>query len=189
MLNDAFASHVGYPSYKLGVRRLDISDFNAMDEKQARTALTRCCGSTRWVEAMLARRPFETFADLFQAADDVWWSLDRSDWLEAFSHHPKIGDLSSLRQKFAATADLSIQEQVSVNEASETVLRGLARGNAAYLEKFGYIFIVKAAGKSAADMLTTLQKRLRNDPDTEIIIAADQNKQIMTQRLSRWVTS
>lgn len=168
---------------------MDIADFNAMNDQQARVALTRCCGSSRWVEEMMKRRPFHTFAELFQAADDVWWSLERSDWLEAFDHHPKIGDLKALRQKFAATADLSSQEQSAVNEASETVLQGLAHGNAAYLEKFGYIFIVKAAGKSASEMLTALQKRLRNDPDTEIIIAADQNKQIMSQRLSRWVTS
>ena len=169
-----------YTDYKPGVRRLDIADFNAMSELQAQAALTRCCGSRRWVQGMMARRPFASFAALFAASDEVWWSLDRSDWLEAFNHHLQIGEWFSGKNGFS---------NYPAEPVSDVILEGLARGNHAYHKKFGYTFVIKKAGQLAADLLTQLQKRLRHNPETEILIAADQNKQIMTDRLMRWVTS
>jgi 2-oxo-4-hydroxy-4-carboxy-5-ureidoimidazoline decarboxylase len=152
---------------------------------EARKLLTECCGATRWVDGMLQRRPFGSHHAILIAARDVWWSLDLNDWREAFSHHPKIGDAESLRSKFAPTRALSESEQSGVAAASGAVLEALARANLDYEERFGYIFIVCASGKTADEMLHLLLARLPNPPATEIGIAAEEQAKITALRLSR----
>ena len=132
----------------------------------------------------MARRPFGNQPALLSAARQEWFALSKSDWLEAFSHHPKIGDREALRQRFAATHDLSEREQAGVSAASETTLATLAEGNHAYEERFGYIFIVCATGLSAEEMLALLESRLGNDPSVEIGIAAEEQAKITAIRLS-----
>ncbi len=163
----------------------DWRSLNVLADAEARTALLRCCGSRRWVDGMMARRPFESSADLMSAADEVWAAVDRSDWLEAFAAHPRIGDLAALREKFATTSDLCGSEQAGVAEAGNQVLHDLADGNRQYEERFGYIFIVCATGKSAAEMLTLLRARLSNEPDEEIKIAAAEQAKITRLRLEK----
>ncbi len=159
-------------------RRLDRAS-----DADARSLLTRCCGSRAWVERMLQRRPFGSRAALVAAACHEWHALGPDDWREAFRHHPKIGDRDALRTRFATTRDLSEKEQAGVVEAPDLMLDALAEGNRAYEEKFGYLFIVCATGKSAGEMLALLRERLRNDPQTEIRIAADEQAKITAIRL------
>lgn len=147
--------------------------------------LERCCGSGRWVQSMVQRIPFADWQALRSEADKIWLGLDREDWLEAFAQHPKIGDIDSLRARFATTKSWSEGEQSGVDGASEEVLTGLAAGNRHYEQRFGYIFIVCATGKSAAAMLELLQERLGNSPDDELPIAAEQQRQIMQLRLDK----
>jgi len=150
----------------------------------ARTALARCCGSQRWVEAMLARRPFVDTPQLLAASDEISAQLAREDHLAAFAHHPQIGaDLDELRRKFATTAGLSANEQAGARGADEATLRALRDHNRAYLSRFGYIFIVCASGKSAAEMLALLEQRLCNDPEIELGIAAAEQAKIARLRL------
>ena len=159
-------------------RRLDDA---APDE--ARRLLRTCCGSSRWVERMIARRPFGTRTGLHAAARDEWFSLENKDWLEAFSHHPQIGDRASLAKRFPQTAHLSEKEQAGVSNAAEETLTALANENAAYRQKFGHIFIVCASGQTAEQMLTKLRARMTNDPATEIRIAAGEQAKITELRL------
>jgi len=158
-------------------------DLGAPDE--ARDLLRSCCGASAWVERMMARRPFGSRDALMATARDEWFGLQRSDWLEAFGHHPKIGDRDSLRQRFARTAHLSEREQAGVDGASEDVLEALAAGNREYERRFGYIFIVCASGKSADEMLGMLRQRLPNPPDVEIWIAAEEQARITELRLKK----
>jgi 2-oxo-4-hydroxy-4-carboxy-5-ureidoimidazoline decarboxylase len=159
-------------------RRLDAEPAAA-----ARARLAACCGSRRWIERMLARRPFRGHEALLDAAREEWWALGPEDWREAFAHHPRIGDRQTLRTRFAATGHLSEREQAGVDAASQEVLEALAAANRAYEARFGYIFIVCAAGKSAEHMLGLLQERLRNDPALEIRIAAGEQAKITALRL------
>lgn len=161
-------------------RRLDLA---APDE--ARDLLQSCCGAAAWVDRMMARRPFGSREALVDAARDEWFALGRSDWLEAFRHHPKIGDRDSLRQRFARTAHLSECEQAGVDGASEDVLEALAEGNREYERRFGYIFIVCASGKPADEMLALLQRRLPNSPEVEIRVAAEEQARITELRLMK----
>src|SRR5262245_47174567 len=104
---------------------------------EARVWLTTCCGSREWVERMLRRRPFGSDEALHTVARDEWFALTPRDWLEAFRHHPRIGDRESLRARFPATAALSEREQRGVSGASDATLDALAVGNREYEEKFG----------------------------------------------------
>jgi 2-oxo-4-hydroxy-4-carboxy-5-ureidoimidazoline decarboxylase len=159
---------------------------NALAGEEALEVLGRCCGARRWAEGMLAHRPFSGDRHVLETADAVWAKLGREDYLEAFSHHPKIGsDLASLRKKFQSTADWSSGEQAAVSQADEETLQGLAQGNIDYEAKFGYIFIVCATGKSAGEMLSLLQARLPNPPGPELAIAAGEQAKITRIRLEK----
>ncbi len=158
---------------------------DAASPDEARHLLQRCCGSALWTDRMLARRPFGSQARLLAVARDEWFALAPEDWLEAFSHHPKIGDRDTLQKRFAATRQLSEREQAGVDGASGEVLDALAAGNRAYEEKFGYIFIVCATGKSATEMLGLLRSRLNNDPASELRIAAAEQAKITEIRLQQ----
>ncbi len=164
---------------------MTIEALDALSRDEARAALERCCGASRWVEAVNAARPFGNAAALFAASDRAFSELERGDWLEAFAHHPKIGDVSALRAKFAATAAWAGAEQAGAAAAGEETLRALAEGNRAYEERFGYIFIVCATGKSAGEMLALLRARIGNDPDAELAIAAAEQRKITRLRIEK----
>ena len=158
-------------------------DHAAIDE--ARALLHACCGSNRWVERMLARRPFGTTARLLAAAREQWFTLDPGDWQEAFSQHPRIGDREGLRARFPATHQWSEREQAGVASASDDVLEALAAANREYEDRFGFVFIVCASGKTAAEMLDLLRTRLKNDRAIELRAAAEEQAKIAELRLKR----
>jgi OHCU decarboxylase len=162
---------------------MTLEDFNALTPPKAEAVLLDCCGCTRWAAEMSAQRPFADVDALRQAADNHWRNLKREDWLEAFSHHPQIG------QK-AAAGSVSARkwaegEQTGARVAAEDVKTRMARGNRSYYEKFGYIYIVRAAGKSAEELLALLEQRLQNDPARELPVAAEQQRQITRLRLEK----
>ncbi|MEI9942537.1 MAG: 2-oxo-4-hydroxy-4-carboxy-5-ureidoimidazoline decarboxylase [Pseudomonadota bacterium] len=163
-----------------------LPSLNALSRDAASEALTRCCGATRWVQAMLARLPFPSHTALFAAAVEVWAQLGPDDYREAFGHHPEIGsNLEELRQKFSKTAAWSQAEQSSALNASDATLHALRDGNQAYRERFGFPFIVCASGKSAEEMLTLLRTRLKHEPDLELGIAAAEQAKITHLRLEK----
>ena len=162
-----------------------LHTLNALPAEEARAAFLRCCGSSWWADVMAGRRPYRDEAELFAVAEGLWPSLSRADWLEAFAHHPRIGDVEGLRKKFGATRAWAEGEQAGAAEASEEVLEALAEGNRAYEARFGYIFIVCATGKTAAEMLALLRARLPNDPETELRIAAEEQRKITRLRLEK----
>ena len=132
----------------------------------------------------MARRPFGDQRSLLAAARDEWFSLEPDDWREAFSHHPKIGE-DAAADRFAPTRHISRAEQQGIRGAGPDILQALADGNRLYEQRFGYIFIVCARGRSAAEMLTLLRQRLGNDPAVEIRVAASEQADITALRLER----
>lgn len=162
-----------------------LSHLNFLDKSEALEAFTRCCGASRWAAAMEARRPFASTHEVTAAADGELDQLSPEDWLEAFRHHPKIGDISALRAKFASTANWAQGEQSGTASADEATLQGLAAGNDAYEAKFGFIFIICATGKSAAEMLSALEARLPHTAAEELEIAAGEQRKITHLRLAK----
>jgi len=162
-----------------------LTSFNLLASPSAQIEFLRCCGSSRWAEEMASHRPFHNSAQLFAVAEEIWRRLSSEDWREAFSHHPKIGDMNSLRAKFAGAKGWAEGEQAGVQSASDEILQALAAGNEAYEKKFGYIFIVCATGKNAEEMLSLLRQRLPNDPAREIQIAVAEQAKITKIRLEK----
>jgi 2-oxo-4-hydroxy-4-carboxy-5-ureidoimidazoline decarboxylase len=164
---------------------MTLSDLNALPPNARIDALRTCCGSSVWADTMNQLFPFATAEKLYAAAYSIWDSLTETDWREAFAHHPKIGDVDALREKFASTATWAAGEQGTVRQASEATLQGLKAGNEAYERHFGYIFIVCATGKSADEMLTLLQARLPHSPAEEIHVAMAEQAKITRLRLEK----
>ena len=164
---------------------MQLNQLNQLSPSELKAQLTKCCGSSAWVQRMAASFPFNNSGELLKKADQVWNSLTEQEWLEAFLHHPKIGDVKSLNEKFAGTAQWAAGEQASVQHASDQTIENLAEGNKAYEAKFGYIFIVCATGKSPEEMLQILLTRLPNKPEEEIRVAAAEQAKITQLRLSK----
>lgn len=164
---------------------MTIHELNILPKEELIKALTNCCGSSNWVNKMLTVFPIDDLVELIEDAEEKWYECGEEDWLEAFTHHPKIGDIKSLQKKFASTATWAAGEQSGANAASQQVLLDLAKGNDDYEQKFGFIFIVCATGKSAEEMLQLLQERLPNNRSEEILIAADEQNKITKLRIEK----
>ena len=166
-------------------RRAVLRQLNAMDDQEIRDTLADFCAAPAWIERMAASRPFATADAVLSASDAAADSVSADDWREAFRHHPRIGELGAERPQSGAAQALSAQEQSAVLDASFAELAALSEGNRVYQERFGYVFIVCASGKTAAEMLSILKGRLTNDPDTELRVAADEQREITRLRLER----
>ena len=171
-----------------------LEDLNGLEEAAATREFLRCCGSRRWATRMAVSRPFADARTLADAAERAFEALDRDDWLEAFTAHPKIGAGGAGGEDGAGEAGgaggssaWSAQEQALVAEAPDTTRQRLAEANRDYEARFGYIFIVCATGRTAAEMLALLDRRLPNDPGAELRIAADEQRKITRLRLTKLV--
>ncbi len=162
-----------------------VEEYNNLSAEAQYEILFQCCSSHRWVNALIITIPFSSLNELKTKADSCWINCTIDDYKEAFSHHPKIGDINTLKEKFDASLKFAQAEQRQVSGADETVLNKLITGNELYETKFGYIFIICATGKSATEILIKLESRLQNNPEDEIIIAAAEQQKIMQLRIDK----
>lgn len=165
---------------------LNLAMLNAMPEEMAEAALLACCGSAIWARRMAGARPFDSMQALQAEAERVWWDLDKADWLQAFAAHPKIGEKKAHSANEQARA-WSEKEQRGAAGASTDTMQQFAAANAHYEQRFGYIFIVCASGKSADEMLALLRARLQNDADAEMKTAAGEQFEITRLRLEKFL--
>ena len=166
----------------------DLAWLNSLTAEDAARELRQCCGSRRWTEQMSNDRPYQTLEALVTHADRLWWSLTQDDWLEAFRSHPKIGEKKAGDKVSAQSQQWSGQEQAGVSNAPQQTVDSLAELNRAYEQKFGFIFIICATGKTSAEMLAALQERLQHDSDTELRLAAAEQAKITALRLKKLLT-
>ena len=162
-----------------------LERLNSLSREEAEAEMLKCCGSTLWARRMADARPFDSLEGLLANADSIWWALDKEDWLEAFSRHPKIGEKKSERAQAPDARQWSEEEQSGTATAADETRRVLADANVEYADKFGYIYIVCATGKSADEMLSICKERLQNDPETEIRVAAEEQRRITQLRLRK----
>ena len=161
-----------------------LTHWNALPADAASEAILPCCGSRAWANAMAARRPIVSSEHLLAVADEVWRALPKPDWHEAFRTHPRIGE----RHAATATARSSAwsaeeQRTAATPDAGEQ----LATANRQYEGRFGRTFLICATGKTAPDILASLQQRLQHSPDQELHIAAEEQRRITELRLRRWL--
>ena len=166
---------------------MTLDELNALPQEQAEARFRDCCAADPWVQGMVDNRPYVSRDAMLTQSQRLWPILTEQDWLQAFEAHPKIGDVDSLRRKYASTKALASSEQAGARQAPEAVLQRLKADNDAYQEKFGFIFIVCATGKSAGKMLELLEQRLPNTREQEIRNAAREQAKITEIRLEKLV--
>jgi OHCU decarboxylase len=153
-----------------------LHELNALGQVEAQAEFTRCCGSKRWAAGMAGNRPFHSVDEVQRVAEELWWLLEGADWLEAFSHHPRIGERAAGWEK---------DEQAGARGAPEPILKRLTKLNSDYERKFGHVFLIFATGKNAEEMLAELERRIGNDPAAELRIAATEQAKITRLRLQK----
>jgi 2-oxo-4-hydroxy-4-carboxy-5-ureidoimidazoline decarboxylase len=164
-----------------------LTKWNALDNDTAAAEILPCCASSRWARELAEARPFADEAALFDGSDAIWLNLAPADWDEAFRSHPRIGERKTAEMATAQSTEWSRREQSGVDSSSARIRAELERGNRLYEERFGRIFLVCASGKTATAMLEILERRLQNDPQTELQEAVEQQRQITQLRLRRWL--
>lgn len=194
-----------------------LARLNRLAPDAALERFLACCGSRAWARAMAERRPYDDPESLMRAANEVWWGLAPGDWLEAFAAHPRIGgkrdpvedgrgeapESRDARERAAPdgaareaaaregvatrSARWSEGEQAGARSAADGTLRALEEGNRRYEERFGHVFLIRAAGRSAGDMLSALTERMSNEPEAELRVAAAQQAEITGRRLARLI--
>jgi 2-oxo-4-hydroxy-4-carboxy-5-ureidoimidazoline decarboxylase len=164
-----------------------LARWNRVPSDEAEREILPCCGSRAWARRMAACRPFADEASLLAACGETWGELSESDWIEAFRSHPRICETRTERPSDARASVWSAQEQREAAGAGDVVKVALAEANREYEQRFNRIFIVCADGKTAREILEILRRRLRNDPETELREAVEQQRQIMHLRIKRWL--
>jgi OHCU decarboxylase len=157
---------------------------NECSADEARAALLCCCGSRAWARRMADERPFEDMTALVRAAARIWDDLSHADWLEAFSAHPRLGE-----QPEASPSSQSVRwsshEQAGVADSTSELKDRLSDANRRYEDRFGFVFLTCATGRSGADILAELESRLANDRVHEIAIAGAEQQRITALRLAK----
>jgi OHCU decarboxylase len=166
-----------------------ISELNSLTGEEAQSELLKCCGSTEWAKRLVESRPFADTDDLLRRSKRIWWSLDLGDWLEAFRSHPKIGEKKSEIATAEVAQRWSEQEQAGTSDAQQDALVELTELNNRYYERFGFILIVCATGKTTEEILSLMRDRINNGQDEELRIAAAEQAKITELRIRKLLTS
>ena len=164
-----------------------VGRLNRLGDEEARATLLACCGSERWAARVASLRPFWDVGQLLNISGRVWRELDPQDWLEAFRAHPRIGESKAAAETGEQSRAWSEGEQARARGAASETLSALAEANRAYEERFGFIFIVCATGKTADEMLALLRARITNDDETELRVAAGEQWRITELRLKKFL--
>ena len=176
--------------HERGLQTNTIESLDAWNEADAQSAVREalpCCGSHAWAIALAAARPFPSMQDVLDTSDAIWLQLGPVDWDEAFSTHPRIGEMASTANATMQSAKWSNEEQATVGNVDAEILARLAHGNSVYEQLFGRTYIVCATGKSPEQMLAILETRLQNDKHQELQEAVEQQRQITQIRLKKWL--
>lgn len=163
----------------------NLAWLNDLPPAEAEAVFLDCCGSSEWARRMAAARPFPMLEALYGTAATIWFAQSRADHLEAFASHPKIGASKPAASQKVQAADWSREEQSGTDSVKNEVREELRKANRLYEDKFGFIFIICATGKTADEMLAICRARLGNSVETELAIAAEEQQKITELRLGK----
>lgn len=164
-----------------------LADLNALPSHAIKPLFAACCGAPAWVSAMVACRPFESLDEMQRTSDEICAQLSSEQWLVAFAHHPRLGETHATAAVTDAAQAWSEGEQRTAADGDEELRRELAEAQRLYEMRFGYIFIICASGRSAAEILSALRARMPNAPDAELRAAAGEQRKITRLRLAKLV--
>jgi OHCU decarboxylase len=163
---------------------MNLQEFDAAPADQLRPVLAACCDVPRWVDRILADRPYADLAALTKVADEAARSLTNDEVARALAAHPRIGDRA---QGASTEAAWSRKEQSGVGD-DPVAREALATGNQEYEQRFNRVFLICATGLSATEMLTALRHRLTNDDATEAVVVHEELRKIALLRLAKAIT-
>ncbi|MFF0946041.1 2-oxo-4-hydroxy-4-carboxy-5-ureidoimidazoline decarboxylase [Kocuria sp. CPCC 205300] len=164
---------------------MKLTEFNSLNRVQAVDTIRPALDIPRWLEAVVDARPYAHHDALLNTAQTAAKPFSTEEIDGALAHHPRIGERA---EGDSAEAGLSRAEQSAVDPSDTDVQRRLREGNLAYEEKFGQVFLIRAAGRTPEKILENLSERMTNDPGTERAVVADQLRQIALLRLEGLVT-
>ena len=169
-----------------------LDAFNTLPAGAAEAHLLTLCGSQRWASTLCHKRPFESRAHLEHHAANLWFLLDEADWLEAFACHPRIGErAANPTANSAASAGFAMhaaaEQEAAQRTLSDSLEHALREGNQRYEQRFGFLYIVFASGRTAPELLALLHRRLAHDRITELHEAARQQHGITSLRMRKWL--
>lgn len=173
------------PGPPRAVHGVTLERLNAMPAAEAEAALLDCCASREWARRVVAARPFGSREALFETADKLWLLLARSDWMEAFRAHPRIGESKSPTEASERQRAWSKGEQEKAARADDALRVELASLNEEYEAMFGFIFIICAAGLTTKQIINAMLDRMKNDGGTELRVAAAEQAKITRLRLEK----
>ena len=155
-----------------------MNELNEAAPEDAQQRLFTCFASDKWARRVAEGRPYEDLGSLLEAAEGAWSELEPADWAEALAGHPRIGE------RGGSSPVASEREQSAVRAAAAATLDQLAEENRRYEARFGHVFLIAAAGRSADEILAALRERMENDPVTEAKVAAAEHRKIARLRLA-----
>ncbi|WP_166970121.1 2-oxo-4-hydroxy-4-carboxy-5-ureidoimidazoline decarboxylase [Brevibacterium atlanticum] len=159
---------------------MDLAEFNRLPAEAARTVLRPCLDVDRWIDAVVAARPFSDLDSALTSAREDAAPLSSDEIATALSHHPRIGEKAKGE---SAEAAHSSREQAGLGTLEADVQSRLAAGNAAYEKRFDRVFLIRAAGRSPEEILSELDRRMDNSAADEEAEVGDQLIQIAALRL------
>lgn len=164
---------------------MHLSEFNTLTRNEAVEAIRPALDIPRWLEAVVDARPYWHHDALLGMARTAVQPFTAEEVEHALSHHPRIGERAEGSHR---EAGFSRAEQSAVDPTDTDVQQRLREGNLAYEEQFGQVFLIRAAGRTPAEILEQLSARMTNDPGTERAVVAEQLRQIALLRLEGLVT-
>jgi 2-oxo-4-hydroxy-4-carboxy-5-ureidoimidazoline decarboxylase len=166
-----------------------LTRWNSLDPADAAREVLPCCGSQVWASTLASRRPIADESSLIETSSAVCLALPEDAWQEAFNSHPRIGQTHAQTHATEESLRWSAQEQFTALSADDATKLALEEANQRYEQKFGRIFIICAAGKTSAEILSILEARMQNDAATELRETAEQQRKITELRLHCWLES
>lgn len=158
--------------------------FNALPPDETRERLRACNAADRFVRELVTGRPYAGATEVADAAERITLALTWTEVEQALAAHPRIGERAAGE---GSEARSSRREQASMDTAADDVRAALAEGNRVYEERFGHVYLVRAAGRSPAEMLAELRRRLGNDEVRERVEVTRQLAEITRLRVARMV--
>ena len=144
---------------------MNVPRFNGAPDEDARRLLLTCLDAPQWADRVLAGRPYDTVGEVEAAMVAASAAISDEELEQALARHPRIG------------------ERADADSHDADLARRLEEGNRAYEDRFGRVFIVRAAGRSGTDILEHLQQRLDNSDELERAATIDQLTQIAVLRM------
>jgi 2-oxo-4-hydroxy-4-carboxy-5-ureidoimidazoline decarboxylase len=151
-------------------------------EAELREGLMASLAVPRWVDDVVAFAPFETVESLLATASDAATPLTAEEIEQAIAHHPRIGEKPV---GDGASQAFSRSEQASLGDEDSDLDEAIRAGNEAYEERFGRVFIIRAAGRTKREILAELERRLPLPNSTELAIVGEQLRDIAILRIEK----